>query len=90
VYSRATRLTLVSYRNEETLDSLLVGGEAKLELLLLVELSTAPSLVLRFSSPRAAASIAAHPDWLVTASQEDPRHRIRISNIRTGSSGHVR
>jgi hypothetical protein len=90
-------------QDEETLDSLLAGEEAKLELLLLVEqadaqqvvpeLAVEPSMVLgdgtkgdgdmQLSTPTAAAFIAAHPDWLVTTEQVG--HRIKISNIRTGT-----
>jgi hypothetical protein len=90
-------------QDEETLDSLLVGEEAKLELLLLVEqadaqqvvpeLAAEPSLVLgddtrgsgdtQLNHPLDAAFIAAHPDWLVIAEQNE--HRIKISNIRTGA-----
>jgi DNA-binding beta-propeller fold protein YncE len=79
--------------DEETLDSLLVGEEAKLELLLLVEqadaqqvvpeLAAEPSMVLGDGIPGGAAFIAAYPDWLVTTEQSG--NRIKISNIRTGA-----
>jgi DNA-binding beta-propeller fold protein YncE len=84
-------------QDEETLDSLVVGEEAKLEQAdaqqVVPELSVDPSLVLgdgtggdddtQLNHPIGVAFIGAHPDWLVTT--EGLGCRIKIINIRTGA-----
>jgi DNA-binding beta-propeller fold protein YncE len=88
-------------QDEETLDGLLVGEEAKLELLLLVEqadaqqvvpeLSAEPSMVLGDESSEGSFMKLPHGAAFIAAhpdwlvTTELSGHRIKISNIRTGA-----